>query len=183
MKVLQKSVAPKQPPVVPVQENIKREPRWHIDWVRLLVSFTLPIAAVGIPGALVSQSAESVYAALQLPTFAPQAEVFPVVWFLLALLMGAACYLMWMSPSVQSKTSSFVAFAIVLAGIVAWPLVFFLSGNLLLSAIIAFVIVVAAALSAILFGRIRPLSGWLLVPLVVWSIFAFCLSCAIALLN
>ena len=154
-----------------------------IDWVKLIVSLATPAAVGALTAVLTKDKTGPVYAALRKPPLSPPGEVFPWVWAALYLLMGIALYLAWSSRHEGSKTKALSAFFVQLALNAAWPLVFFLAQDLLLSAVIALALLFAVAVAFTLFRREARVAGLLLLPYLLWAAFAAYLSLGVALLN
>ena len=136
-----------------------------IDWVKLIVSLATPAAVGALTAVLTKDKTGPVYAALRKPPLSPPGEVFPWVWAALYLLMGIALYLAWSSRHEGSKTKALTAFFVQLALNAAWPLVFFLAQDLLLSAVIALALLFAVAVAFTLFRREARVAGLLLLPI------------------
>ena len=108
----------------------------------------------------------------------------PVVWTVLYALMGIASYLASASDAEQEeKRGALWAYGIQLAFNFLWPIVFF---NLkwYFFAFLWLVMLWALILITLLrFGRIRRLSGQLLIPYLLWVAFAGYLNLGVWLLN
>lgn len=149
-----------------------------------LVGFIAFCEAVGALGAVFTSSAMPVwYATLVRPDFAPPAWVFGPVWTTLYALMGLAVYLVWHAHRGRERTRALRLFALqlVLNGI--WTPIFFglktTGGGL---AVIVLLLVSILA-TTVVFFRVRPAAGWLLVPYLAWVAFATVLNLAIWQLN
>lgn len=122
------------------------------------------------------------YAELDLPPLSPPGWVFPVVWTLLYFLMGVAAYLVYEAH----EPRSFAALALYGAQLVvnfAWPLLFFNLGMFLPAFL--WLLLLVALVTALLFRfyAVRPLAGWLLLPYLMWLLFAAYLNFGVWQLN
>lgn len=143
----------------------------------LLVSF----AAAALAG-LASADAGSFYQQLQRPTWAPPGWLFGPVWTLLYLMMGVAAWLVWQRRSALS-TRALILFLAQLGANVLWTWLFFV-WRLGLAAFVEIVVLWCLVLATlIVFWRVRPLAGLLLVPYLAWVSFATALSYTIWQLN
>ena len=71
-----------------------------IRWKTLLASVAVPLIVGGIAG-LISRDGMAAFAMLNKPPLSPPGWLFPVVWTLLYILMGAAAYLVLNSGAPQ----------------------------------------------------------------------------------
>nr|WP_300186236.1 TspO/MBR family protein [uncultured Agathobaculum sp.] len=149
-------------------------------WV---IGLGLPLAVGGL-AAWLTMGSMAVYGALVQPPLSPPSWVFPVVWSILYLLMGAASVLVWKSDVPQEeKQRALRLYAVQLAVNFVWPLLFFRAGwygtaMLWLFLLIALVLATMAA-----FRKISPLAAKLLIPYVMWLLFAAYLNVAVWWLN
>ncbi len=132
-------------------------------------------AALGGPGSAWFQSLEK-------PAIYPPPWLFGVVWPLLFTLLGVALYLVWRSdhPSRRLALGLFVA---QMAFNVAWTPVFFRAQNLALALAVIGGLLVLAVPTAVVFGRIERTAGLLVVPYLLWVVFAAVLNYRFLALN
>lgn len=187
MKVTQESGFRDAENTVPASPNgEKKPPKWweKIDWVRLLVSLTVPLAAGGIVGALTASKTKEVYAALIKPPLAPPGWLFLPVWAVLYVLMGIALYLVGESgASKAEKRNAYIAFGVQLALNVLWPIVFFLFEQIGWAAAVILALLFAVAVTMVLFMKCSRTAARLLLPYLAWVAFASYLNIGFALLN
>ncbi|MDR3645521.1 MAG: tryptophan-rich sensory protein [Clostridia bacterium] len=152
----------------------------------LLLSL-LAVALAGMIGALFSIHAPTVYSNLMLPSFAPPSWVFAVVWPVLYVLMAVAAYRIRMlalpgkeSAAVHAALSDYI---VQLVFNVLWSALFFGFG--LRTAAFADIIILLfyIAVTTIRFYRLDKTAGWLMVPYLIWVIFAAILNLAVLILN
>ena len=114
----------------------------------------------------------------------PPGWVFPVAWTVLYILMGLASYLVALSPASRDRRERALSiYALQLAVNFAWPVIFFkLSAYgaaffwlLLLLALVLF--------TQLLFRHISSTAGKLLLPYLLWLLFALYLNLGVWLLN
>ncbi|MFV0544552.1 MAG: TspO/MBR family protein [Marinicella pacifica] len=147
-----------------------------IGW--LLVSF-----AASAIGAVASIQAQSFYAELTQPSWAPPGSVFGPVWTTLFALMGIAAWLVWREGGFRKNRTALTLFLVQLVVNALWSWLFFawhLGAYALIDLIVLWLLIVATLVS---FWRVKPWSGVLLVPYLLWVSFAGFLNYAVWQLN
>ena len=149
----------------------------------LIVCLLIPLVVGGL-AAVLTMGSMSQYAALAQPPLSPPAWVFPVAWTILYLLMGLASWLVWRSDVPRAeKKRALTLYGVQLAVNFIWPLIFFRAGMYGFALIWLVVLLVLAAETAIAFGRIDTRAAWLLIPYLLWLLFAGYLNAGVWLLN
>ena len=149
----------------------------------LIVCLLIPLAVGGLAAAL-TMGSMSQYAALAQPPLSPPAWVFPVAWTILYLLMGLASWLVWRSDVPRAeKKRALTLYGVQLAVNFIWPLIFFRAGMYGFALIWLVVLLVLVTETAIAFGRIDMRAAWLLIPYLLWLLFAGYLNAGVWLLN
>jgi translocator protein len=120
---------------------------------------------------------------LRKPSFMPPGWTFGVVWPILYALMGIAVAIVLTQASSPRRKRALVLFFIQLALNFAWSPIFFAGHDIVLAKIVIFLMTVIAAAAAGQFLRLRKAAGLLLVPYLVWLIFAATLNSTIDTLN
>ncbi|MFV8819546.1 TspO/MBR family protein [Haliea sp. E17] len=134
-------------------------------------------------GAAASIHAGSFYAQLIRPDWAPPSWLFGPVWTALYALMGIAAWLIWRIGGFRAAQSALIIFLAQLAFNALWSWLFFgwHRGALAFADILLlFTLLIATLIS---FWRIKPLAGALLVPYLLWVIFASALNYSVWQLN
>jgi tryptophan-rich sensory protein len=153
-------------------------------WVKLLFG-VLICNAVGLAASTVTLPAISEwYITLNKPFFNPPNWLFGPVWTLLYILMGISCALVWQTGADKPKVKhalQFFGLQLLFNGL--WSFIFFGLRNPAL----AFIeIVCLLILIIITFKKFKPLNNWaawLLIPYILWVIFASVLNFSIVILN
>ena len=130
----------------------------------------LPLA-VGGAAAVLTMDAMAQYSALPQPPLAPPAWVFPAVWTVLYLLMGAASRRVYrLGP--QESRNALMLYYVQLAAHFVWPLLYFRAQEYEVAFwwLLLLLALVLAALSA--FSRLDKAAGRLLMPYAAWLLFA-----------
>lgn len=149
----------------------------------VFVSVLIALAAGLIGNLLAGDAITSWYVGLEKPAWNPPNWLFGPVWTLLYVLMGASAYLVWEQTKDSARRAALTVYAVQLVLNAAWSIIFF---TLKLPAVAFGEIVlmwIAIVATIVLFWRIRPLAGVLLLPYIAWVTFASALNLSIWLLN
>ncbi|HEX7117531.1 MAG TPA: TspO/MBR family protein [Longimicrobiales bacterium] len=140
--------------------------------------------AVGALGSFFTEmSRESWYTRIAKPAWTPPDRVFGIVWTLLYVLMGIAAWLVWRTTGLARGITPLSLFAVQLALNLAWSAIFFglrAPGAAFIQVLVLWSLVLA---TVIVFWRVRPLAGALLLPYLLWTTFAAALNLAIWRMN
>lgn len=123
------------------------------------------------------------YQNLKKPRWNPPNKVFAPVWTVLYLLMAAAAWLIWKNNDFSVAVFPLVLFIVQLLLNAAWTWTFFKlhRPGMALADILVLLMVILAMLA--LFWVFQPLAGALLLPYVVWVLFATVLTWTIWRMN
>jgi tryptophan-rich sensory protein len=160
------------PGAIPVSRQVLALMGW--------LAVTFAAAAIA---AVASASAGDFYQELSLPEWAPPAQLFGPVWTVLYLLMGVAAWLVWRKGGFERSGGALPIFVVQLGMNALWTWLFFFwrLGGWAFTEITLLWILVATTL--VLFWRVRPLAGLLLVPYLAWLTFAAALCRTISRMN
>lgn len=151
---------------------------------KLLLSIGVCLGAGVIGLFFTAQSIPTWYATLNKPAFSPPNWVFGPVWTVLYVLMGISLYLIISNRAhVTSRNRAVRMFAVQLILNVVWSLFFFGLHSPFLAFLTVIALWVMIFLTMRAFLKINKISGWLLVPYLVWVSFASVLNLAIVFLN
>jgi len=145
------------------------------SWLALVGWLALCFSAAAVGGAA-SVRAESFYAELTLPAWAPPGWVFGPVWTLLYAAMAVAAWLVWRCPSSRLRSAALALFLVQLAMNTLWTWLFFAWRLGAWSAIQIVLLWLLIAATLIAFLRLRALAGVLLLPYLAWVSFAMVLN-------
>ncbi|MFN3749618.1 MAG: TspO/MBR family protein [Sphingorhabdus sp.] len=148
--------------------------------------FIVPtIMFLGFLSGTVSGSGEqnSWFAELVKPAAQPPGWAFGVVWPILYLLMGIAVSIILNARGARLRGIAVALFAIQLALNLYWSPLFFGQHQVTAAFYLLLAIWGAAFATTLVFGRIRPLAAWLMVPYLAWLSFAAILNYQIDRLN
>ncbi len=143
----------------------------------------LPLIVGGISG-FITRNNFYIYDVLIKPPFALPNYLFSVVWGILYLLMGVALLLYIRSDKTQNKLNDGIFyFALQLFLNFCWPIVFFNFKAYLLAFILLVVLFIFVAITVSYFFNTRKSSGILLIPYLLFLIYAGYLNFGIWFLN
>lgn len=153
---------------------------------RQVIGFVAWIAVCFVAAAIgsaASLQAGSFYTELVRPEWAPPPAVFGPVWSILYLMMAIAAWLIWRIAGFAAARTALVLFLVQLAFNALWSWLFFgwRLGALAFADIVLLWLLVLATL--IMFWRIKPIAGALLIPYLLWVGFASALNYAVWQLN
>jgi benzodiazapine receptor len=138
------------------------------------------VAAVGASASL---QAGVFYAELIRPDWAPPAAVFGPVWTALYAMMAVAAWLIWERREARLARIALAVFVLQLILNALWSWLFFGWRQGAWSFVDIAFLWLSIVVALVLFLRIRPLAGLLLVPYLAWVTFASALNYRIWQLN
>ncbi len=152
--------------------------------IKTLVIFILIPLLVGGISALLTMGSMKDFALLNKPPLSPPGWLFPVVWTVLYILMGISSYIIYTAPVSDEKAlKALIPYGIQLIFNFFWSIIFFNLNWYLF----AFVWLVAMLLFIIItykrFYEISKPAAFLLVPYILWTVFAGYLNFGVYLLN
>ncbi len=163
---------------------MKSRSKNKIRFIPLIISIAIPLLIGGITSLLIP-NIKLIYGNLVKPAFSPPAIVFPIAWTILYILMGIAAYKVYMRKydNVDVSSALFV-YTIQLLLNFLWTLIFF--GFRLYG--VAFLELILLVLFVILtikrfYEKDGKKSAALLIPYLIWLIYAGVLNFFIWMLN
>ena len=148
----------------------------------LLAWLAVTFVAAGV-GAGASINAQSFYIQLVQPGWAPPGFVFPPVWTVLYTLMGLAAWLVWREGGLKNTRAALSLYLIQLVCNALWSWLFFVWNLGLLSFLEILSLLALILATTMSFWRIKPLAGALLMPYLLWVIFAAFLNYSLWRMN
>ena len=152
-----------------------------IDYKKLAICIAIPIALGALSG-FITRGETQQFAYLNQPPLSPPAIIFPIVWTILYALMGIASYIIVRSDC-TIRTSALRIYAVQLVFNILWPVVFFSFKLYLLAFIWLIVLFLLVLITSLLFYSCKKSAGYLMIPYILWLIFAGYLNLSIYLLN
>lgn len=148
-----------------------------VGWVALVLGLGSAIGLIFGPDAW--------YRSLLKPTWNPPGWLFGPVWTALYATIGIGVWLVWQAKDAASplRQRALTLFWIQLALNLAWTPIFFGLRQPMLAFAEICLLWIAILATAVAFGRVRALAGYLLVPYLLWVSFALILNGTIWLMN
>lgn len=148
----------------------------------LAIWLILTFAAAAI-GSAASVESGAFYGQLARPFWAPPAWLFGPAWTILYILMAISSWLVWRTGGFGSNRTALSLFVVQLAVNALWTWIFFVwrQGALAFAEIL--VLWVLILWTTLVFWRVLPLAGALLLPYLAWVTYASALSFTIWRLN
>lgn len=151
------------------------------EW-RGLGGFLALLTLVALLGAIPTLRAPEVYQTLDGPTWAPPTWLFGPVWTILYATIAISGWLAWKSGT-PLRSPAMTAYATQLALNAAWSPLFFALGWRGIALIDILLLDAAIIATIILFARRHRPAATLLVPYLLWSLFATALNAAYWTMN
>lgn len=149
----------------------------------LILCLLVPLLT-GALSAFLTRNAMEQFERLNKPPLSPPGWLFPVVWTILYLMMGAASYLVRRSGGPRRAVDeALTLYAVQLGFNFLWTILFFNMGRYLFAffwLVVLWVLILAAALR---FYRLSKTAGYLMVPYLLWVAFAGYLNLGVYLMN
>lgn len=155
-----------------------------VNVFRLLASVMVCQFAGVIGSIFTTSSLEDWYFLLEKPTFNPPSWVFFPVWTILYTLMGISLYLVWKQGIKERKVKTGVfLFGLQLGLNTLWSLLFFGLKSPYYAFLEILILWAAILLTIMQFWNISKSASLLLIPYILWVIFAALLNYQIWVLN
>lgn len=123
------------------------------------------------------------FTTLNKPLFNPPTELFSPVWIILYCMMGLSLILYIQEETQNSKIKGYIYFGIQLFFNLIWSPVFFLLQNIGFAFFIIILLDIFAIMTVKEFFKVSKLCGYLLIPYIIWLLFATYLNGAYFYLN
>lgn len=144
-------------------------------WIPLFIWFTASFFTVS--------GIDSWYVNLVKPFFNPPNWIFWPVWTILYIMIWISFYLVWKVGFWNKKTRLLVIYFMQLALNFAWSFSFFYFGNPLLGLINIIILLIFIWLNIKVFYDVKKCAWYLLIPYILWVMFATVLNFSIYILN
>ena len=155
----------------------------EIKWRLLIPAVLLPLAVGGLAALLTGSAMES-YSLAETPPLSPPGWVFPTAWTLLYMLMGTASYIVAVSAASKERRDRALSFYLLqLAVNFAWPVIFFKLSAYGAAFFWLLLLLLLVLFTQLLFRHINKTAGALLLPYMIWLLFALYLNLGVWVLN
>lgn len=150
-------------------------------WVSAII-FIILLEGIGFLSSYLSGDIAAHYAQLIKPPFAPPGWLFGVVWPVLYALMGIAVSIIYRDDSKESNTALFWFFVQLLFNF-SWSIIFFRFGAYWIALIVIIILDILVAYTIYRFYKINETAGRLMIPYLIWILFATYLNLGFAMFN
>ena len=144
-----------------------------LHWFFLLC-LTMSVGYIG--STFMTPESMAWYDKLILSTLTPPAAWFGIAWTLLYFMMSWSAFLVWNKCSPRP-------FVLQLGCNLLWPFLFFHLKSPVMALIDLIIMLVFIGATICHFGRVSKIAGWMMVPVLLWSCFAFYLNMIAVLYN
>ncbi len=144
-----------------------------------ILSILLTLAVGALSGFLSDMSG---YGQAIKPALTPPNWVFPVVWNILYIMMGISLARIVLSDSTNKKPAIYLYLLQLLMNF-SWSLIFFNLQAYSFAFIWLCLLIIVVVFTIIKFGKIDKIAGYLLIPYLLWLLFACYLSYSVMQLN
>lgn len=123
------------------------------------------------------------FAALAKPALMPPGPVFAIVWPILYVLLGFSVAVVIHARGARGRGIALMLFVVQMLCNFIWSPMFFAAHEVSLALYLLGVILLLAAITTVLFARIRTGAALLMLPYLLWLCFAFYLNYEVGRLN
>ena len=152
------------------------------EWIKVAIAVLICEAAGFIGAIFTFSSLTTWYASLMKPFFSPPDWVFPVAWPVLYALMGFSLYYAW-NENIENKKAPMMIFSIQLLLNTLWIFIFFGLENQFYSLVEIIILWFAILATIISFFRFSRKAAYMLIPYLLWVIFAAVLNYYVWIFN
>ena len=146
-----------------------------------LIFFILIVFAVALLGSFFKP--DIWFATLAKPTLMPPSYVFPIVWTILYILLAFSGWLVWNKEKSKERTLGLRWYAVQLIANALWTYLFFGLHRIDLALIDILILIFAVAKCMRYFSYVSKLSFQILIPYLIWLLFAMYLNFSIYWIN
>lgn len=150
--------------------------------VALVLALLLCYGVAALGGVATAAGLRGWYQGLSKPSWTPPNWLFGPVWTILYGMMAVAVWLVWREDH-SLRNEGLIAFGVQLGLNLLWSFLFFGWRKLGAASVEVVSLWVMILVSTVLFFRIHPLAGALMVPYLAWVTFASALNIAVWNLN
>jgi tryptophan-rich sensory protein len=152
-------------------------------WIWLGFWVLLCFAVAGVSGSSTAREVVGWYRGLIRPGFAPPNWIFGPVWSLLYAMMAVAAWLVTVTPASNLRNWGIGVFLVQLGLNFAWSWLFFSQHRIGLALVEIVLLWLAILACTLVFNRVSPAAGRLMMPYLAWVSFATLLNAGFWRLN
>jgi tryptophan-rich sensory protein len=156
----------------------------QINFKKLVKNLAIPLG-VGTLASLLTRGSMAEFEMMAKPPLSPPGWLFPVVWTILYILMGIASYIIFEEVKGRQKEQkqALSFYGAQLAVNFIWPIIFFKLKAYTAAVFVIFALLILVIITAARFKALSKTAFWLLVPYIIWLLFATYLNIGVAVLN
>jgi len=151
--------------------------------IKVVISILIAQAAGLIGSVFTASNVRGWYTTIARPSWNPPSWVFGPVWTALFTLMGIASYIIWKHRDLPYARAALVFYVIQLILNVLWSIFFFGLKNPGLAFVEILILLALIIVTTVLFWKVKPVAGALMLPYIAWVSFASYLNYTIWRLN
>ncbi|WP_137597328.1 TspO/MBR family protein [Paucilactobacillus kaifaensis] len=149
----------------------------------ILIVTIIGVNLVGSLSALFAGDIAAKYEDLTKPVLSPPAPTFVIVWPILYTLIGISLYFLITSKSNPIKKTVLILFTLQLFVNFIWSIIFFAGNAYWIGLIVIIMLDILVSYLIVYARQINRFASYLLVPYLIWIIFATYLNLGTAVLN
>ena len=158
-----------------------------IKYLKLIILIILPLL-VGFVSSLITKNAMLVFNSVKKPPLSPPGILFPIVWSILYIMMGISNYLVVICNKtdeniVKLRKKCIIIYIIQLIFNFFWSIIFFRCSQYGFALVWLLMLLILVVVLMINSKKISKTSAYLLIPYIVWMIFATYLNAGVWVLN
>ena len=150
-------------------------------FLTFILFFVITFSASLIGGLATLNYKEPWYSLLNKPVFNPPDWIFAPVWTTLYLMMTISIWLYWHSKNKNINTI-YIYFVQIFIN-TTWSIVFFGLHQILFALIILLILIFLIVILFIRFKRVNLVSYYLMIPYLLWTLYALFLNFSLLILN
>lgn len=151
--------------------------------IPLIISIAIAQGAGIIGSVFTASSVQTWFETIAKPAWNPPSWLFGPVWITLYTMMGVAAYLVWQQRDAPGAKMALGVYGVHLVFNALWSILFFGLKNPGIAFFEIIVLLVLIVVTTVLFWRINPWAGALMIPYIAWVSFASFLNYTIWQLN
>ncbi|WP_242850097.1 TspO/MBR family protein [Clostridium polynesiense] len=142
----------------------------------MIIAVLIPLT-IGYIASALNPNSSLMYKEFDKLSFFPKGNIFPIVWTVLYILLGISSYRIWMLHT-QGYNTKWAFFFYILGLILnfIWPFIFFHFQLYGLAFITIILMIIIAVITFIAFLKLDKTAALLLIPYILWLIFASVLN-------
>lgn len=152
-------------------------------WISLFVFLLLCFLVASVGSLWTKEGVTTWYSTLIKPSWTPPAWVFGPVWSILYAMIAVSGWLIYQANHSRQRIVALIFYSIQLFLNFIWSFLFFSLRSPILGFIDILLLCVFIALTIIQAWRVRPLASILLIPYLLWVMYATTINAGIWILN